>query len=135
MYALFLLRQAEAYFAQQQKQLKRKEKEAKMKKKLMKMKKEEMEIHERQRAYRLFEKYLVKSFKYACAHTPPPLVTERVRQLSDIILEHLCDMCNADVPDRSEDTGLNKLRFLSTLNKIMTFCILNLLWSHGKLLV
>lgn len=55
---------------------------------------------DRDRAYLVFFQYLIVGFWYARSHKVPPLVTSRLRRLSDVILREICKLRNLDVPER-----------------------------------
>lgn len=72
---------------------------------------------QRCRAYKLFKKLLKCGISYAARNPVPPLVSIRLRYLSDIILEQLCDLRKVGVPNRA-NTGrkLSDLIFLLNIN-------------------
>ncbi|KAG5882207.1 hypothetical protein JTB14_024719 [Gonioctena quinquepunctata] len=53
-----------------------------------------------EKAYRFIEKLLREGMRTASENPVPPLVSVRLRNLSDIILEQLCDLRNIDIPSR-----------------------------------
>lgn len=58
------------------------------------------------RAYSFIKQLLVKSMEYALKHPIPPLVSVRLRNLSNIVLEQISDMKNVKVPDREHPDPL-----------------------------
>lgn len=66
------------------------------------------------KAYKIFAKILRKGMIFAISHSVPPLVTVRLRYLSDIILEQLSDLRNVKKPNR-EDPSKEDL-FLITVS-------------------
>ncbi|RZC42646.1 uncharacterized protein BDFB_012180, partial [Asbolus verrucosus] len=89
------------YFAE----LKAEAKAAAMRKKLkQRLRKYLLEKHrqkQRERAHKLFKRLLKCGMTYAAENPVPPLVSIRLRYLSDIILEQLCDLRKVAVPNRS----------------------------------
>ncbi|KAF5282017.1 hypothetical protein FQA39_LY00541 [Lamprigera yunnana] len=57
---------------------------------------------ERKRALRLFRRVFIRALTYACKNPVPPLVTPRLRYMSDLILEQLCDIRGVNVPQRTD---------------------------------
>lgn len=55
---------------------------------------------DRDRAYLVFFQFLIMGFWHARLHKIPPLVTSRLRKLSDMILKQICQLRNIDVPER-----------------------------------
>ncbi|ENN71505.1 hypothetical protein HUJ04_013269 [Dendroctonus ponderosae] len=58
------------------------------------------------KAYNLINHLLVQSMEYALKHPVPPLVSVRLRNLSNIVLEQISDMMNVKVPDREQPDPL-----------------------------
>lgn len=54
------------------------------------------------KAYRLFAKILRNCMMFAVTHAVPPLVSVRLRNLSDIVLEQICDLRNVTKPNRDD---------------------------------
>ncbi|KAJ8925457.1 hypothetical protein NQ315_009291 [Exocentrus adspersus] len=52
------------------------------------------------KAYKFVERLLKQGMMHAFNHAVPPLISVRLRNLSDIILEQICDLRNIDIPDR-----------------------------------
>lgn len=52
------------------------------------------------KAYRTFTNILRKGIQFAVTHSLPPLVSVRLRNLSDIVLEQICDLRNVRKPNR-----------------------------------
>lgn len=59
------------------------------------------EKEDRDKAYLVFFQFLIMGFWYARSHEVPPLVTTRLRKLSDVILKQICQLRGVDVPKRS----------------------------------
>ncbi|XP_018568289.1 uncharacterized protein LOC108908662 [Anoplophora glabripennis] len=53
-----------------------------------------------QRAYKCIAKLLKQRMMSGFANPTSPLISVRMRNLSDIILEQICDLRNIDIPDR-----------------------------------
>lgn len=66
--------------------------------------------HDTAKAYRKFTNILRNGIKFAITHSVPPLVSVRLRNLSDIVLEQICDLRNIRKPDR--DTFDRQGRFM-----------------------
>ncbi|XP_060533537.1 uncharacterized protein LOC132706294 [Cylas formicarius] len=92
--------ETERYFAhlrrQSEENAKRKNLKAMLKKVVRKRKTE----RQRHQAYELLRELLVKGMEHALRHPVPPLVSVRLRHLSDMILEQLSDLRNVEVPSR-----------------------------------
>lgn len=76
----------------------------KQKARFLRIYKEKLRQRARERAYRKFGRLLRKAMYYAIKHPVPALVSPRLRLMSDVILEQLCDVRNLPVPKRT-DTG------------------------------
>ncbi|KAJ8927774.1 hypothetical protein NQ314_019723 [Rhamnusium bicolor] len=63
---------------------------------------------ERKDAFKFIETLLKCGMMHAFNNPVPPLISVRLRNLSDIILEQICDLRNIDHPDRDDpdQTGL-----------------------------
>ncbi|CAG9764414.1 unnamed protein product [Ceutorhynchus assimilis] len=72
-----------------------------MLKKLVKRRKKAKQIAE---AYKFIRKLLIEGIEYASKHPIPPLVSVRLRNLSNIILEQICDLRNTNIPNREDPT-------------------------------
>ncbi|XP_050294200.1 uncharacterized protein LOC126734557 [Anthonomus grandis grandis] len=68
-----------------------------MLKRLLKRKKKAKQI---KKAYDFINRLLIKGLEYASVHPVPPLVSVRLRNLSNIILEQICDLKNMNIPNR-----------------------------------
>lgn len=55
-----------------------------------------------EKAYTIFANILRKGMIYAISHSVPPLVSVRIRNLSDIVLDQLCDLRNVRKPNRED---------------------------------
>ncbi|KAL1501185.1 hypothetical protein ABEB36_006563 [Hypothenemus hampei] len=65
--------------------------------KLLKRKKRTKQVT---RAYAFVKKLLIDGMTYATKHPLPPFVSVRLRNLSNIILEQICDLKNVKIPIR-----------------------------------
>lgn len=54
------------------------------------------------KAYKVLANVLRKGIIFANTHSVPPLVSVRLRNLSDIVLEQICDLRNVTKPNRDE---------------------------------
>lgn len=72
----------------------------KAKKKQMEACRRKAEKEDRDRAYLVFFQFLIMGFWFARSHEIPPLVTSRLRKLSDAILKQICQLRDIDVPER-----------------------------------
>ncbi|CAH1978995.1 unnamed protein product [Acanthoscelides obtectus] len=69
-----------------------------MRKRLRNLKKREQQA----KAMMFIQKLIKKGMLFAFNHPVPPLVSIRLRNLSDIVLEQICDLRNTDIPDRED---------------------------------
>ncbi|VEN59762.1 unnamed protein product [Callosobruchus maculatus] len=69
-----------------------------MRKRLHKLKKQEQQ----RKAMAFVRKLIKKGMLFAFNHPVPPLVSIRLRNLSDIVLEQICDLRNTDIPVRED---------------------------------
>nr|CAH7736696.1 unnamed protein product [Callosobruchus chinensis] len=69
-----------------------------MRKRLRKLKKQEQQ----RKAMAFVQKLMKKGMLFAFNHPVPPLVSIRLRNLSDIVLEQICDLRNTDIPNRED---------------------------------
>lgn len=88
------------YFQRKKKEGKALLRQRKAKKKQMEACRKKAEREDRDRAYLVFFQFLIMGFWYARAHEVPPLVTARLRRLSDTILRQICQLRNMEVPER-----------------------------------
>ncbi|XP_030766615.1 uncharacterized protein LOC115890505 [Sitophilus oryzae] len=70
-----------------------------MLKKLVKRKKKEQQ---HKQAYELLYRLFVSGMEFAVKTPVPPLVSVRLRNLSNIILEQICNLRNVDIPARED---------------------------------
>jgi hypothetical protein len=80
----------------------------KLKEKLRKYLLEKHHQRQRERAYKLFKRLLKCGISYAAENPVPPLVSIRLRYLSDIILEQLSDLRKVEMPNRSNPGSCTK---------------------------
>lgn len=62
---------------------------------------EQQKRKEKQRAYKLFRRVLTCSLRYAVNNPIPEVVSARLAYLSDVCLEHLCNLRGVEFPDRT----------------------------------
>lgn len=74
----------------------RKKMKGKLKKLVAKKREREMKL----KAYVLFQNIIKVGLMHAATQDIPPLVSVRMRNLSDIILQHLADLRGVKVPER-----------------------------------
>ncbi|KAF2902541.1 hypothetical protein ILUMI_03641 [Ignelater luminosus] len=90
------------YFDEINKVLKKMAARERMKKRLLKRYKQKIWHTERNRAYRKFARILQKAMVHAYKHPVPTLVSPRLRNMANVILEQLCDLRGLDIPERSD---------------------------------
>ncbi|XP_044255057.1 uncharacterized protein LOC123005396 [Tribolium madens] len=94
------------YFAELRAEAKAAAMRKKLKQKLRKYLQEKHHQKQRQKAYKLFKRLLKCGISYAVANPVPPLVSIRLRYLSDIILEQLCVLRKVNIPSRENPDKL-----------------------------
>ncbi|XP_068906801.1 uncharacterized protein [Tenebrio molitor] len=94
------------YFAELRAESKAAAMRKKLKEKLRKYLLEKHHQRQRERAYKLFKRLLKCGISYAAENPVPPLVSIRLRYLSDIILEQLSDLRKVEMPNRSNPDKL-----------------------------
>lgn len=99
----FLFRDIEKYFNELRKAEKKRLKQKADRAKLKKLCKKKYILEQEKKAYNLFSKILKQAFQYAINHQIPPLVSVRLRNLSNVILEQLCDILCCKKPDRYDE--------------------------------
>lgn len=57
---------------------------------------------ERRCALQKFRRILINALTYASKHPVPPLVSPRLRNMADVILDQICDIRGLDVPQRTD---------------------------------
>ncbi|XP_074042248.1 uncharacterized protein [Leptinotarsa decemlineata] len=92
--------ETERYFEEMKAEERRAELRDRLKRMLKKQYLRDKRKKQQQKAYRFVEKLLRNGMRAAFEHPVPPLVSVRLRNLSDIILEQLCDLRNIDHPSR-----------------------------------
>lgn len=92
-----------------------------MKKRLLQRYKQKIWRTERNRAYRKFGKILQKGMVYAYKHPVPTLVSPRLRNMANVILEQICDLRGLEIPERS-DTN-KQSQFLITISDWLAVAI------------
>ncbi|KAK4886329.1 hypothetical protein RN001_002600 [Aquatica leii] len=58
---------------------------------------------ERKRALNKFQKIFIQALTYASKNPVPPLVSPRLRNMSDLILDQLCDIRGVCTPERTDN--------------------------------
>lgn len=77
-----------------------------MLKKLVRKKKKAKQV---KKAYTFVNRLLVKGMRFALNHPIPPLVSVRLRNLSNIVLEQISNLIWVNVPNREDTDELGKL--------------------------
>ncbi|XP_072389964.1 uncharacterized protein [Diabrotica undecimpunctata] len=94
--------ETERYFEEMRQQLQTKLMRDKLKKALKKKYMKEKRREKQAAAYCFVEQLFRSAMNFAVKNPVPPLVSIRLRHLSDIILEQLCDLRNISRPSRDE---------------------------------
>lgn len=74
--------------------------------KLVRKKKKAKQV---KKAYAFVNRLLVKGMRFALNHPIPPLVSVRLRNLSNIVLEQISNLIWVNVPNREDSDGLGRL--------------------------
>ncbi|KAK5643540.1 hypothetical protein RI129_007385 [Pyrocoelia pectoralis] len=95
--------ETQKYFEEISEIMKRLAAREKLKKKLARKYHKKLREMERKRALSKFRSIFVRLLTYASKNPVPPLVSPRLRNMSDLILYQLCDLRGIIVPDRSDN--------------------------------
>ncbi|XP_044748909.1 uncharacterized protein LOC123309737 isoform X2 [Coccinella septempunctata] len=98
--------ETEKYFDQLRQMSKQMALRKKMKEKLKKLVAKKKEREMKLKAYVLFKNIIKVGLMHAATQDIPPLVSVRMRNLSDIILQHLADLRGVEVPERQNPDKL-----------------------------
>lgn len=105
--------ETEKYFEQMRSEANEIAKRKMMKIMLKRLYQKQQRAKQEQKAYKFIAKFLKQRMMYGFTNPIPPLISVRLRNLSDIILEQICDLRNIDIPDR--DTPNQHALFLIAL--------------------
>lgn len=92
--------ETQRYFKELELENARKRRRKRIKEMLRKQYLKQRRQHDTAKAYRTFTNILRKGIKFAISHAIPPIVSVRLRNLSDIVLEQICDLRNIKKPNR-----------------------------------
>lgn len=98
--------ETEKYFEQLREASRQMALRRKMKERLKKLVARRREREMKLKAYVLFKNIIKVGLMHAATQDIPPLVSVRMRNLSDIILQHLADLRGVDVPEREHPDKL-----------------------------
>lgn len=90
------------YFMELEQENRKKDKRKRLKELLRKEYAKQRKQQNRAKAYKIFRNILRKSMMFSMTHAVPSLVSVRLRNLSDIVLEQICDLRNTTKPDRDD---------------------------------
>lgn len=92
--------ETEKYFEYLKKQAEERQMKKAIKKMLKKLVNKRKYLKQTKRAYAFIYNLLGRAMEFAINNTIPPLVSVRLRNLSNIILEQICDLRNVNIPSR-----------------------------------
>ncbi|KAJ8947857.1 hypothetical protein NQ318_010003 [Aromia moschata] len=94
--------ETEKYFLQLRREAKKMSHRKRVKEMLRKLFQKRKRQRQEGNAYRFVERLFERGMQHAFNNPVPPLISVRLRNLADIVLEQICDLRNVDKPNRED---------------------------------